>query len=69
MQHQNWSCLRCHNTEYDVDEIRSSGRISRFFDVQNKKFAAVVCQRCGFTELYRGKSSTLGNVFDFFMQG
>lgn len=69
MQHEKWACLRCGNLDYEVDEIRSSGRVSRFFDVQNKKFTAVICSQCGFTELYRGKSSTLGNVFDFFMQG
>lgn len=69
MQHDKYACQRCGNLEYSVDEIRSSGRISRFFDVQNKRFTAVICERCGYTELYRGKASALGNVFDFFMQG
>ncbi len=69
MRHQNWACMRCGNDEYEVDEIRSSGRVSRFFDVQNKRYTAVICQRCSFTEFYRGKSSALGNVFDFLMQG
>ena len=34
-------------------------------DIQNKKFTTVSCGQCGFTEIYRGDSSTLGNVFDF----
>lgn len=69
MRHQNWACMRCGHAEYDLDEIRSSGRVSRFFDIQNKRYTAVICERCGFTEFYRGKSSTIGNIFDFLMQG
>ena len=67
MNHRNWSCLRCSSREFEVGEIRVSGGFwSRIFDVQNKKYTAVTCERCSYTEFYRGESSTLGNVFDFF---
>jgi predicted nucleic-acid-binding Zn-ribbon protein len=67
MQHRNWSCPKCLSTEYDVGQIRVSGGFwSRIFDVQNKKYSAVTCEKCSYTEFYKGSSSTLGNVFDFF---
>jgi predicted nucleic-acid-binding Zn-ribbon protein len=67
MQHRNWSCPKCQSTEYDVGEIRVAGGFwSRIFDVQNKKYSAVTCEKCSYTEFYKGSSSTLGNVFDFF---
>ena len=61
-----FACPKCQHTEYETNEIRTTGKYSRFFDVQNKKFMAVSCANCGFTEIYKGDSSTLGNIFDFF---
>jgi len=59
--------MRCENKDYETGEIRVSGGFwSRIFDVQNKKYSAVTCTKCGYTEFYKGSSSTLGNVFDFF---
>ena len=67
MRHQNWQCMKCNHDEYDTGEIRVAGGFwSKIFDVQAKKYSAVTCERCGFTEFYKGSSSTLGNVFDFF---
>ena len=67
MQHNNWSCPKCGYRDYDTGEIRVSGGFwSRIFDVQNKKYSAVTCEKCSYTEFYKGSSSTLGNVFDFF---
>lgn len=67
MKHRRWSCLRCAGNEYETGEIRVAGGFwSRVFDVQNKKYSAVTCERCGFTEFYKCDVSTLGNVFDFF---
>ena len=33
---------------------------------ENKKYQAVSCARCGYTEIYRGNTSALANNFDFF---
>ena len=66
MKHRKWSCLRCSGSEYDASEIRvSGGNWSRMFNVQNKKYSAVTCGKCGFTEFYKVDASKLGNVFDF----
>ena len=64
-----FSCAKCHNTEYVTEEIRTTGKYSRFFDIQNKKFTAVSCTRCGFTEIFRGDSSMLGNFLDILSGG
>ncbi len=62
---QTFSCTKCGHSRFETAEIRTTGKWSRFFDIQNKKFTTVSCTQCGFTEIYRGDSSTLGNVFDF----
>jgi len=59
MQHKNWQCTKCGNT---------IGMFAKIFDVQNKRFTTVTCERCTYTEIYRTKSSGLGNVLDFFTQ-
>ena len=67
MSTTNWKCPRCGCVEYEVDEIRTvGGTISKLLDVQNKKFSAVSCEQCRYTEFYKAETSMLGNVFDFF---
>ena len=61
-----FSCSKCGHQEFETDEIRATGKFSRFFDIQNKKFTAVCCTRCGYTEIYRAQSKGLGNVLDLF---
>jgi predicted nucleic-acid-binding Zn-ribbon protein len=63
----NYVCPKCGNTQYETDEMRATGgRFAKIFDVQNKKFTTVSCTKCGYTELYKGTTSTIGNIFDFF---
>ncbi|MDZ7821232.1 MAG: zinc ribbon domain-containing protein [Candidatus Marinimicrobia bacterium] len=63
-------CPKCGSNRYELDEIRTAGGgLSKLLDVQNKKFTALVCERCKYTEFYRAKSSMLGNIFDLFVGG
>ena len=68
MEHENWICQKCKHKEYEVGEIRVTGSFwTKIFNVQNKKYTSVSCLKCSYTEFYKAqKSSTLGNVFDFF---
>jgi len=67
MRHNNWQCDKCAGSEFTTGEIRVAGGFwSKIFDVQASKYTAVVCDKCGFTEFYKGTSSTLGTVFDLF---
>jgi predicted nucleic-acid-binding Zn-ribbon protein len=62
-----WQCPKCECADFEADEIAVTGSgLSKIFDVQNRKFTAVTCTRCSYTEFYRADTSTLGNVFDFF---
>jgi len=61
-------CPKCGNTQFETDEIRTTGgKFSKLFDIQNKKFVAVTCTRCKYTEFYKGETSSLGNIIDFFI--
>ncbi len=63
-------CSKCQCTKCDMDEFRATGgNFAKIFDVQNKKFTTLSCKQCGYTEIYKGNTSTLGNVFDFFAGG
>ena len=44
----------------------TGGGLSKFFNIQNKRFATVACKRCRYTEIYQTDTSTLENVLDFF---
>ncbi|UCC21645.1 MAG: zinc ribbon domain-containing protein [Planctomycetota bacterium] len=67
MQQFNDTCPKCKNTQCEVDEFRATGGfLSKIFDIQSKRFTTVTCTQCSYTEIYRTKSSMLGNVFDFF---
>ena len=67
MQQLNYRCPKCGNEEYDVGEIRvTGGMLAKIFDVQNKKYSTVTCNRCKYTEIYQADSSMLGNIFDLF---
>jgi len=46
-------CLKCGHESATVDEIATTGTgVTRLFDLQNRTFTAVVCDRCGYTEFY-----------------
>tara|TARA_B100001250_G_scaffold77249_1_gene63333 strand:- start:7311 stop:7523 length:213 start_codon:yes stop_codon:yes gene_type:complete len=68
MQHDNWSCPKCNQKEYEVGEMRVTGSFwTKIFNIQNKKYSSVSCSKCYYTEFYKGQpSSGLANVFDLF---
>lgn len=66
-QHRNYTCPKCGNRTFDTDEFRATGSfLAKIFDIQNKRFTTVSCSKCSYTEIYKTKSSKIGNVFDFF---
>lgn len=61
-----YRCPKCGCPEYISDTVQTTGgNFSKLFDVQNKKFVAISCSNCGYTEFYRSDSSTALNVLDF----
>ena len=66
-QQRSYICPKCNYNQYELGEIRASGGFwSKIFDVQGSKYTALICRQCRYTEFYKGDSSTLGNIFDFF---
>ena len=69
MKHENWNCLRCGHDEFEIDQMQATGGLfAKLFDVQNKHFMTVSCERCGHTEMYRVSTSSISDIFDFFTQ-
>jgi hypothetical protein len=59
-------CPKCGHTETTVDEISTTGSgLSKMFDIQNRSFKVVSCTNCGYSELYKGRSS--GDIVDIFL--
>ncbi len=62
-----YECVKCKNTTYKKGEIKTtSGSLTAFFNIQNERFFHISCERCGYTEFYRGNTSTLESIVDFF---
>lgn len=63
-----WTCPKCGCNAFETDQFQATGGgFAKAFDVQNKKFAVISCKNCGFAELYKAKSSAVGNIADFFI--
>ena len=67
MEKRNYTCTKCGNHKAETDQIRTTGSgFTRFFNIQNRRFVAVSCAKCGFTEFYKeGKTSGASNILDF----
>ena len=66
MAKQQYTCVKCENTEYATGQIRTTGSgLSRFLNLQNQEFTTVSCNNCGYTEVYRmDAGGKIGNIFD-----
>ena len=64
-----YSCAKCSNPTFSVEDLYLAGKYGRFFDMQSKKFTAVGCEHCGYTEFYRQKSGMAGNILDLLASG
>ncbi len=68
MEKKQYICPKCSNTSYESDQFQATGgTLEKLFNVQNKKFITISCSKCGFTELYKGETSTGLNILDFLM--
>lgn len=66
MEQMQYRCPKCGGMEYDHDQFQATGgNFAKLFDIQNKRFTTISCRRCGYTELYRSKTSDGWNVLDF----
>ena len=69
IEKRRYICPKCGCTEYDTDRIQTTGgNFSKVFDIQNKRFTAVICRQCGYTEFYNEDPSLGWNIIDFLMR-
>jgi Predicted nucleic-acid-binding protein containing a Zn-ribbon domain len=70
MEKRSFICVKCGHQAFNTDQFRATGGFwAKMFDVQNKKFITISCDRCGYTEIYKEKTSTGENVLDFLFGG
>ena len=66
VQQKIWTCPKCESTEDSEDTVTMTGKTwSRFMNIQNRKFLAVTCSKCNYTEFYKGVSKGWESVIDF----
>jgi len=68
MEKRQYVCPKCGCQHFAHGQFQATGgNLAKLFDVQNKKFITVSCEDCGYTELYKNKTSSGMNVLDFLM--
>lgn len=66
MEKHQYICPKCGNRHFESDRFRATGgNIAKLLDIQNKKFITVSCTNCGYTEIYKDKTSAGMNILDF----
>ena len=67
MENRSYTCPKCGNRKAEKDNIRTTGAgFTRYFNIQNRRFIAVSCTRCGYTEFYKESlTSSASNILDF----
>ncbi|AWB28145.1 zinc ribbon domain-containing protein [Halococcoides cellulosivorans] len=61
-------CPKCGHEETDVGEIATTGTgLSKLFDIQTNSFNVVSCTNCGYSELYRDRTSGSSDIVDVFL--
>ncbi|QVK20742.1 zinc ribbon domain-containing protein [Mycoplasmatota bacterium] len=63
-------CPKCNNQGAEVSQFSATGGgFSKIIDLQNKKFTTISCSTCGYTELYKSKTSLSSNILDVIIGG
>jgi predicted nucleic-acid-binding Zn-ribbon protein/peroxiredoxin len=64
----NYVCSKCGYGDAEVQDLSAtSGMMSRMVNLQNRRFTAVSCRQCKYTDLYKTESGKLRNIFDLFI--
>jgi uncharacterized protein len=60
-----YTCPKCGNKEYEIGEMWTVGSIwTRLFEVHNRRFTFISCQRCRFTELFKTTQKNIGEFYN-----
>jgi len=63
-----YKCMKCGSTNYKLEERAFAGTgASRFMNIQRHLYYFVICEQCGFTEIYeKGRASKAAQILDMF---
>jgi len=65
-----YTCPKCGGRKCSMSEIRVAHSLfTQLFDLQARKYSAVVCDKCKYTEFYMVPLKKINTVFDFFVGG
>jgi predicted nucleic-acid-binding Zn-ribbon protein len=61
-----YSCPKCGGKNYTVKGVRiDSTAFSQAFSIPGRRYTAVICERCRFTELYNIPVNRIDEAFSF----
>ena len=62
-----YTCPKCGGRKYRLSEIRVAHSLfTQLFDIQARKYSAMICEKCSYTEFYNVPVKKITSVFDFF---
>jgi uncharacterized protein len=61
-----YTCPKCGNKQYEIGEMWTIGSFwTRIFELHNRRFTFIACQKCRFTEFYKIPQKSIGEVINF----
>lgn len=63
-------CIKCGSQDASTKDVSMTGTgLSKMLDLQHNQFTVVSCNKCGYSEFYKRKSSNASNILDLFFGG
>jgi predicted nucleic-acid-binding Zn-ribbon protein len=61
-----YTCPKCGGRQYEVKGvIMQHSQFSQVFSIPGRRYTAVICEKCRFTELYNLPVQRIHEAFDF----
>lgn len=61
-----YTCPKCGCRNYRLSQIRvAHSLLTQLFDIQSRKYSAIICKKCSYTEFYNVPVKKITTVFDF----
>jgi predicted nucleic-acid-binding Zn-ribbon protein len=58
-----YTCPKCGSKQYEIGELWTVGSFwTRMFQIHNRRFTFISCQKCRYTELYKVPQINIGEV-------
>jgi len=62
-----YTCPKCGGKKYELKGvIVQHSQFSQVFSIPGRRYTAVICERCRYTEMYNLPVKNINEAFDFF---